>query len=414
MDDAGVIRAIGRVRSGDRRHDVGDSVLVPAATDLHVHFRDPPGSADVESIASGTLQAALGGVGLVGEMPNTEPAVSTAEALEAKAARVEGRAAVDVVLYGTPTETRALPALAERAGAMKIYLSPTTQVEWAPDGSELGPLLRRLAATGLPVAVHAEAPELFGSEGTAADPAGWNRARPPRAEESAIDRLLAAAPPGLRLHVAHVTTPAGLERLVSAGVSFEATPHHLLLTERSGSDARFKVNPPLRDAASRDGLWEAFRRGQVPCVASDHAPHAPDAKRRRFADAPSGVPGVETLLPILLAEVRRGSLALDVLQRAACDRPARWFGQPTGRLAVGHRANFLVVDFRQRRTLRADGLHGPSGGTPFEGREAIFPVEHWRDGERIVAGGEYVGRPNGRVVRPEFLAPARALSPSGG
>jgi dihydroorotase len=118
------------------------------------------------------------------------------------------------------------------------------------------------------------------------------------------------------------------------------------------------------------------------------------------------MPNVETMLPLLLARVRTGELPLPVLLAAACDRPARWIGQPRGRIAIGHRADLIVVDFRDRRTIAARDLHAPCGWTAFEGWDGIFPREHYRRGERIVEGGEYVGGPTGTIVRPEF-APER-------
>jgi len=145
-------------------------------------------------------------------------------------------------------------------------------------------------------------------------------------------------------------------------------------------------------------------------LASDHAPHPGNAKELRFDRAPSGVPGVETMFPLMLAKVRSGELDLSVLLRAACDRPARWLGQPVGRLAPGHRANLLVIDFTKRSRVVGRALRSPCGWSPFEGWEVVRPVEHYRDGQRIVEGGEYVGTPVGRVVRPEY---APGESPSG-
>lgn len=405
----GRILSVGKTRGGGPRHDVGDAILLPAATDLHVHFREPGGPADAETIPTGTLQAALGGVTLVGEMPNTAPPVVDEEALEEKRRLVQGRAAVDVVLYGSPTRPAALARLARRAGALKLYLSPTTGIPQVPTAGELPGLLRRVAATGLPLAVHAEDPDRFDDRRVPRTLTDWNAHRPLASEEAAVEHL-APVPPALRLHVAHVTSASVAARLRELGASFEATPHHLLLAERPVTDTRRKVNPPLRSEATRAGLWEAFRQGQVPVLASDHAPHASEAKDRPFEKAPSGMPGVETMLPLLLARVRAGSLELPVLLAAAADRPARIFGQPLGRIAPGHRANLLVVDFRSRSRIAARKLHAPAGWTAFEGWEAIFPREHYRDGQRIVADGEYVGRPDGRVVRPEF-APGEPGSP---
>jgi dihydroorotase len=401
LDDLGRIQSVGKIRTGAPRRDVGDAVILPAATDLHVHFREPGGSAEVESIATGTLEAALGGVTLVGDMPNNTPAITDADLLEEKVDRVAGRAAVDVLLYASPTRPRELERLARSAGAFKVYLSPTTGIPEAPTPETVGELLRRLAELDLPVAVHAEDPAEFRSDPPPSNTLDWNSARPPLAERAALDRLLPPSP-RLRLHVAHVTTAESAKRLRTAGVSFEATPHHLLLNERTGRDARFKVNPPLRSEGERHALWEAFRRGEVPCLASDHAPHSSESKGLPFEQAPSGMPGVETMLPLLLAQVRSEKLDLATLVASACDRPARWLGQPLGRIAPGHRANLIVVDFRDRTRLSGRALHAPCGWTAFEGWEAIFPREHYRDGERIVENGEFVGRTGGRVVRPEF------------
>lgn len=402
IDDDGRIRSVGKTRTGAPRHDVGDRVILPAATDVHVHLREPGGPADAETIPTGTVAAAVGGVGLVGEMPNTIPPVTDAEAVRDKAARVAGRAAIDVLLYGSPTVPATRSALARAAGGFKLYLSPTTGIDHPPALSQVPSLLRELAGWGLPVAVHAEDPREFVGFERPRTPVDWNAHRPPRAELAAVD-VLEHAPPALRLHVAHVTTAEEAARLRARGLSFEASPHHLLLSDRSGSDARTKVNPPLRSEAERSRLWDAFRRGEVPIVASDHAPHPLTEKSLPFDRAPSGVPGVETMLPLLLSQVRTGALELPTLLRAACDRPARWLGQPIGRVAAGHRAHLLVIDFRRRSTLEGRRLHSACGWTPFEGWEAIFPEEHYRDGVRIVEDGEYVGAPSGRVVRPEFV-----------
>jgi dihydroorotase len=154
-----------------------------------------------------------------------------------------------------------------------------------------------------------------------------------------------------------------------------------------------------------------FQRGLVPILASDHAPQSSELKARPFMDAPSGMPNAETMLPLFLARVRDAELDLPVLVRAAADRPARLLGLPQGRIAVGHRANLLVVDFRRRTELRARSLHAPCGWTAFEGWPAIFPREHYLDGKLIVRDGEYVGAHEGRLLRPEF-APGESPSPA--
>lgn len=402
ISDDGTIVRLGRNVRGSERIDLGEKVILPAATDLHVHLRDPGGPAASDSFPTGTVQAALGGVTLVGEMPNTHPTVSDPDAAEDKARRARGRVAVDVLLYGAALDPRQVTSLARHVGGFKLYLGPTTGMPEPPGIDGLGALLEAVARTGLPLAVHAEDPRRFRDGPPPADPIGWGRHRPLAAEEDAVAAVVDQAPAHLRLHVAHVTSPAIAERLRSAGHSFEVTPHHLLLNERTFRDARGKVNPPLRPEEERAALLADFDQGRVPCLASDHAPHARDEKERAFALAPSGVPGVETLLPLFLARVREGAVPLSTLIAAACDRPARWLGLPFGRLSVGHQARLIAVDFRAVRRLAADRLHAPCGWTPFEGRPAVFPSDHFRGTRRVVEGGEFVGKWEGEIVRPEF------------
>jgi dihydroorotase len=400
IGDDGRILAIGRSLNGGQRHDVGDAVIVPSAVDCHAHFRDPGPTDAIENFETGTRQAALGGIGAAVDMPNTQPPANSVERLESKADRAKGRLAVDVLLYAALNVPERVPALSKRAAGFKLYLSPTTEID-PPRPDRLPALLSAATVTGLPVHVHAEDPRYFRAETGLEGTEGWNARRPPQAEVEGY-QILHPIPAGLRLHIAHVSLPALASRIIAEGESFEITPQHLLLSAGRGADARWKVNPPLREPPAPTELWEMFRRGLVPILASDHAPHSAELKSRPFFEAPSGMPGAETMLPLFLAKVRDGDLDLPVLLRAASDRPARLLGLPQGRIAVGHRANLLVVDFRQRVEIRARNLHGPCGWSAFEGWPAIFPREHYLDGRRIVQGGEYVGDREGRVRRPEF------------
>jgi dihydroorotase len=408
IGDNGRILAIGKNLSGGDRHDVGDAIVLPSAVDCHSHFRDPGGSDAPENFETGTRQSALGGIGAAVDMPNTQPPTTTVDRFTDKAERAQSRLAVDVLLYAALTVPERVAPLSRRAAGFKLYMSPTTDID-PPRPDRIPSLLSAAAATRLPVAVHAEDPQFFreetGLEGTEA----WNARRPPKAEMEAYERLH-PIPSGTRLHIAHVTLPAVASRILEEGESFEVTPQHLLLSAGRGADARWKVNPPLREPPAASELWEMFRRGLVPILASDHAPQSMEAKSRPFLEAPSGMPGAETMLPLFLARVRDGELDLPVLVRAAADRPARLLGLPQGRIAVGHRANLLVVDFRRRTEIRARSLHAPCGWTAFEGWPAIFPREHYLDGRLIVKDGEYVGAHEGRILRPEFAPGEMALA----
>lgn len=412
LDDDGWIVAIGRDLRATDRHDFGESVLLPAATDLHVHFRSPDSPRDEENWASGTRQAALGGVALAGDMPNTEPPVSTASQLQDRAARGRGRLAIDLFLYAAAETPARIANAAREAGAFKLYMAPTTGVEPGEGSERLGPILEAVADTGLALAVHAEDPSKFGELSAARTLSEWSVARSPESELAAIDRLLEIAPPALRLHITHATSVRAVDRIRSAGHFVDSTPHHLLLAADRSTDPRRKVNPPLRPDPEPSQLWKLLQNGSLPALASDHAPHSLEAKGRPFAEAPAGMPGVGTLLPLLLARVRTGELELGRLLDAACDRPARWFGAPHGRLQPGHRAHVLVVDFRKVEKFRANRLPGGCGWSAFEGWDMIFPREHWHHGERIVHDGEYVGRPGGRVLKPDYGTNPRSRTES--
>lgn len=400
IGDDGRILAIGKSLTGGTRHDVGDAVLIPSAVDCHAHFRDPGGPDAADNFATGTVQAALGGIGAAVDMPNTEPPVTTVDRFEEKLDRARGRLAVDLLLYAALTTPERVAPLSRRAAGFKLYLSPTTNID-PPRVDRLPSLLAAVARTGLPLSVHAEDPRQFREPTELEGTEGWNARRPPAAEMRGFE-MLHPLPDGLRLHLAHVSLPALASRLARDGESFEVTPQHLLLSAGRGADARWKVNPPLREPPAAAELWEMFRRGLVPILASDHSPHSAELKARPFFEAPSGMPGAETMLPLFLARVREAELDLPVLMRAAADRPARLLGLPQGRIAVGHRANLLVVDFRQRTELQGRSLHAPCGWTAFERWPAIFPREHYLDGRLIVKDGEYVGAHPGRVRRPEF------------
>lgn len=401
IDETGTIVQVARSVRGRDRTDYGESVLVPSGVDLHVHLREPGGPEPADSLASGTLQAAHGGVGLVGDMPNNVPPTNSVERLGEKEERARGRIAVDLLLFAAASPGLPIARLASRAGAFKLYLSPTTGIDQTPEEAAIPPLLEEVAATGLPLSVHAEDVHRFTDTARPRTLEEWNLHRPVAAELSAIRRVL-RGPPALRLHVAHVTSPEAARVVREAGHSFEVTPHHLLLSAGSSDDAQRKVNPPLRRDVDRRGLLEEFEAGRVPILASDHAPHWGAAKEVPFDGAPSGMPGLETMLPLLLERVRAGDLPLPVLQAATSDRPSRWVGVPGGRISVGEPAHLLVIDFRARTTLRASRLHAPCGWTAFEGWPAVVPTDHLRSGVPIVENGEFVGSPTGRVIRPEF------------
>lgn len=392
VDEAGKIAAVRKVIEGDEVEDHGDRLILPGGVDVHVHFRDP-GLTEKEDFASGTRSAAIGGVTTVADMPNTKPPVTTRDALRDKAARVRGRAAVDYALYAAPRDGASAADLAD-AAAFKVYMAESTgglQV----DADALGEILAAAASAQKLVVAHAEDARKFAKD---APPtlAGHSRARPKESEVEAI-RTLARLRGDGPVHVAHVTCVEALEA-VPEGVTTEATPHHLFLDYTRPLKAFGKVNPPLRGPEDRQALWDAFAAGRIDIVATDHAPHTREEKEEPFEEAPSGLPGVATSLPLLLRQVRAETLSLERFVEATASRPAEILGVPKGRIEVGRDADLIVVDAREVARITPRRVRYKCGWTPFEGMEGIFPTTVYLRGERIVEDGEPIAEGLGRSL----------------
>lgn len=399
----GRIREVGAHLSGARVLDFGERLVVPGAIDPHVHFRDP-GQSEKEDFASGTKAAALGGVTTVLDMPNTTPPTFTREALDQKLALSRAKACVDFGLHlGLDEKGASLPLLAD-ATSMKVYLGATTGNLLVRDMDLVRRALVAAAAADRTVVFHAESQDCLDRHAHLLDETypSHAKARPAICEAEAIAQLaLAAKGTGARVHLAHLSTSAGLHAMAGAGFSAEVCPHHLLFTESRLRDGGvFKMNPPLRAEEDRRALWAALKDGAIQCLASDHAPHTPHEKASERAKAcPAGVPGVQTLLPVLLP------LAADVGIARLLDASvaaARIFSlHDKGAIAAGKDADFAVYDLDATQPVRKENMASKAGWTPFEGMPAVFPTHTFVRGERVVDEGRFVGRAgSGRFVRP--------------
>ena len=389
----------------ERTLDFGERLVVPGAIDPHVHFRDP-GHPQKEDFQSGTAAAALGGVTTVMDMPNTSPPTFTREALEDKMARAAAKAHVDFGLHAGLDEKGEALAILGRATSLKVYLGATTGHLLVRDMDLVRRALVEAARTGRTVAFHAESQACLERHAHLADDTfpSHSDSRPPACEAEAIRALVAAAAgTGARVHVAHLSTRMGLDALAGTPFTSEVCPHHLLFDrDRLRDGGHFKMNPPLRAASDLEALWQGLADGRIACLASDHAPHTPQEKAtQRMPECPSGVPGVQTLLPVMLPHARRGRVPLERLLDASV-AAARVFHLPgKGSLAPGMDADFAVYDLAREEPVRAARMASRAGWTPFEGLPAVFPTHVALRGTLVVDEGRLVGPPGaGRFVAP--------------
>lgn len=408
--DAGRIVEIAKTLRGDEHRDYGERLILPGGVDLHVHFRDP-GDPQSEDFASGTASAAIGGVTTVLDMPNTKPPVTGRALLEEKLAAVRKRAHVDFGLYGALRSAADVTAFAGVAAGGKLYMAPTTGDLEVREPASLRGIVTAAAAAGLFTVVHAEAPWRFGKEEGRTLPA-YNTLRPPEAEASAIRALADAAkesPTPPRIHIAHLTSQAGFDALAGTPFTAEVTPHHLLLEATMPLQQRGKVNPPLRAPEDRKAMWTALANGHIHALASDHAPHTREEKDLPFEKAPAGIPGVETMLPLLLRAVKRGDLSIERFVEASAARPAELLGLNAGVIEEGRVANLIVVDPRDIALVQAKGLHSKCGWTPYEKMEAVFPQATYVRGELAAENRTLVAE---RLGKPIPVAKATPEEPT--
>ncbi|MFB6157968.1 MAG: dihydroorotase [Haloferacaceae archaeon] len=363
----------------ERVVDAAGALLLPGAVDAHVHFREP-GFPHKETWTTGSRSAAAGGVACVVDQPNTDPPTTTGPAFDVKARHAKA-SLVDYGLNGGVTPEWD-PAVLDRPllALGEVFLADSTG-DMGIDADLFRQAVERAADAGVTVTVHAEDAALFDEAARGRDDAdAWSAYRTAEAEVAAVERALeVAADVGASIHVAHTSTPEAVDLVAGTpGATCEVTPHHLLLSRDDLPDLGTlgRMNPPLRSEERRAGLYERLAEGAVDLVATDHAPHTPEEKDAGIWDAPSGVPGVETMVPLLLARARDPDdpLAVPRLRDAVARRPAARFDLPDkGRIEPGVHADLALYPDGTRPVEGAD-LHSKCGWTPFEGWPGSFPA----------------------------------------
>ena len=366
--------------------DAAGKLLLPGAIDAHVHFREP-GHAQKETWTTGTQSAAAGGVTTVIDMPNTSPPTTTGDNFDTKAAAAE-KACIDYGINGGVTGDWNPDSLFDRplCALGEVFLADSTgEMGVAP--TDFAEAVDRAVEEGVTVTVHAEDETMFaaavrdataGGTGRDATADRWSAYRTVEAEVAAVDYATdVGQETGADLHIAHTSTPEGIDAAVDGGATCEVCPHHLYLSrddlDELGTYGR--MNPPLRSEERRQAVFERVADGTVDIIATDHAPHTRQEKDAGLWDAPSGVPGVETMVPLLLESARIGDLSYERVIELVAHTPAELFGlESKGRLAPGYDADLVLVDPDDSREIRGDDTHSKCGWTPFEGRRGVFPV----------------------------------------
>jgi len=422
----GKVAAIGDLSqaSAGEVFDAAGLAVLPGVIDTQVHFREP-GMEWKEDLETGSRAAVLGGVTAVFEMPNTQPTTTDAEALEDKLARAAGRMHCDYAFYvgGTHENAAFLGELERLPGCcgIKVFMGASTGDLLVQDDEGVEQVLRHVNRRA---AFHSEDEYRLAERRPLARTGDWTSHPEVRDAQSAIqstERLVRIARAlGKRIHVLHVTTREEIAFLAAHKdvASVEVTPQHLTL---AGPEAyeRLKgyaqMNPPIRGAEHRAGLWAGVANGVADVIGSDHAPHTTEEKARPYPASPSGMPGVQTLLPVMLTHVAEGRLTLERLVDLTSHGANRIFGlADKGRLAVGYDADLTLVDLAARRLMTHDMMASRVGWTPFDGVEATgWPMATIIRGAVAMRDGEIAAPHLGQPVRfHETLAPRSAVEAS--
>lgn len=400
---------LGQASAGEVIDATGLTVL-PGVIDTQVHFREP-GLEWKEDLETGSRAAALGGVTAVFEMPNTEPATTNPEALADKLARARDRMWTDHAFYvgGTHENARLLGELERLPGCcgVKVFMGASTGTLLVADDDGVREVLRHVKRRAT---FHSEDEYRLVERRPLARAGDWTSHPEVRDAQSAIQsthRLVRLArETGARIHVLHVTTAEEIDFLADNKdvATVEVTPQHLTLVAPEAYE-RLKglaqMNPPIRDAGHVAGLWRAITHGVADVLGSDHAPHTLEEKARPYPASPSGMPGVQTLVPVMLNHVAEGRMTLERFVDLTSHGAQRVFGiAGKGRMAEGYDGDLTIVDLKARRTVRHADMATRCGWTPFDGMEVTgWPVMTIVRGCTVMRDDELIRPAAGRPVR---------------
>lgn len=383
--------------------DAAGKVVTPGLIDMHVHLREP-GQEAKEDFVSGSRAAAAGGYTTIATMPNTKPVVDNAALVRSLQKRAAEESLVHIAIIGALTKGQRGEELAELGD-----MTEAGAVAFSDDGHYVQRAkvllngLDYLRAFDKVIINHDEDTTLIEegcmNEGHRSAMLGV-KGRPTVAEDIAVDRdILLAEYADARVHVAHISSARAVDMVRQAKkrgvkVTAEVTPHHLTLTDDCVdlTDSATKVNPPLRRQADVDAMVEGLKDGTIDAIVTDHSPHAEEEKDREYCLAPSGFPGLETALGVLLTELyHTGKLDLNTLISKMTAEPAKLFALSGGTLSVGSSADIAVLDIEQEWMVEAEkfytrGTHSPFVGRRLKGRAVMTMV----DGQVVMRDGKII------------------------
>jgi len=394
------IKKIGKVEAKNNKvFDASDKLVLPGIIDTQTHFREP-GSTDREDLESGSRAAVLGGVTSVFEMPNTNPPTSNLVEFDKKLNLAKNRMHCNYAFYfgATPENVDQLSKLKDLKGCCGVKLFA---------GSSTGNLLvdkeadieKVISQSDRIVSIHSEDEEIlnlrkrFIKEGDVHSHPEW------RNTESAISstrRVVKIAERyNKQIHVLHVTTKEEVDFLAmhKKNVTFEITPQHLTLYAPDCYDKLgtfVQMNPPIRKKEHYDRLWTAVKNSVVDILGSDHAPHSKEDKKKKYPDSPSGMPGVQTILPIMLDHVNNEKLSLEQLIKLMCENPCKIFGiKNKGYIKEDFDADLTIVDMNKEQTIKDEMIASKCGWTPFNNFTVKgFPVATIVNGKIVMSEGK--------------------------
>ena len=405
------IKKIGKIElNSSKVYDATDKAVLPGIIDTQVHFREP-GSTDAEDLESGSRAAVLGGVTSLFEMPNTNPPTSNLVEFDKKLQAAKNRMHSNYAFYfgATPDNTDQLAKLKDVEGCCGVKLFA---------GSSTGNLLvdkeadieKVISSSDRIVSIHSEDEDIiklrkkFIKKGDVHSHPEWRNVECAMSSTRRVVKI--AERYNKKIHVLHITTKEEVDFLAmhKKNITFETTPQHLTLYapdcyEKLGSYAQ--MNPPLRTKEHYDRLWVAIKNNVVDVIGSDHAPHLKENKDKEYPNSPSGMPGVQTIFPVMLNHVNDGKLTLQQLINLMCENPCKIFGiKNKGFIKEGYDADLTIADMNKEVIIKNEMIASKCGWTPFNNYKVKgFPVGTIVNGNLVMSDGKVIMESKGTPLK---------------